>query len=240
MRFAVEKERYGYLIRVWDRQHSERAYMTLGWRPFAATVEFPSEWHERALAWAHLCLGLISFNFSIPWHAVAPDHGQCSGPSYGFYFLDSDLVLLWGQDTGRSRDPKRSWYIPLPWAWTHVRHSYYWPDGRLHHDATKGEWERPAETCMSFPYTYVRESGEVQHRTATVNGEEREWRLRWFPWLPWPRKVRRSINVNFNDEVGEGTGSWKGGVMGCGCDWHPGESLESALRRMERERRFGR
>ena len=238
MRFAVERERYGYLVRAWDRQHSERAYGTLGWRPLAANVEFPSEWHERAMGWVHLCLGFISFNFSFPWRKVAPDHGQCSGPRYGFYFFDDDLVLFWGQDTGRSRDPKRRWHIPMPWAWTHVRHSYYWPDGRLHHDATKGEWERPVETIQEFPYVYTLRNGGAQHRMAKVNGEEREWRLRWFPWLPWPRKVRRDINVEFNDEVGEKSGSWKGGCLGCGYDWLPGEALEQALRRMERERKF--
>lgn len=240
MRFAVEKERGGYLVRAWDRQHSERAYMTLGWRPFAANVEFPSEWHERALAWVRLCLGFISFNFSFPWRTVAPDHGQCSGPRYGFYFFESSLVLLWGQDTGRSSDPKRSWHIPLPWDWTHVRHSYYWPDGTLHHDAEPREFEVPAETVVKLPYLYVRRSGEVQLRTATVNGEEREWRWVALRWLPWPRMVRRSINVNFDAEVGEGTGSWKGGVMGCGHDWRAGETLEQALRRMERDVKFSR
>jgi hypothetical protein len=238
MRLKVEKERYGYLVRAWDRQYTERAYMTLGWRPLAASVEFPSEWHERALAWVHLCLGFVSLNLSFPWKTLAPDHGQCSGPRYGFYFFGSDLVLMWGNDTGRSRDPTRRWHIPMPWAWTHVRHSYYWPDGRLHHHAGRAEWERPAETLLSFPYTYALKSGVVQQRIATVNGEEREWRLHWLPWLPWPRKVHRSINVQFSDEVGEKSGSWKGGCVGCSADWLPGESLEQALRRMERERKF--
>jgi hypothetical protein len=240
MRFAVEKEHYGYLLRAWDQRHSERAYATLGWRPFAANIEFPSEWHERALAWVRICLGLISFNFSFPWRKVAPDHGQCSGPRYGFYFIDRQLVLLWGQDTGHSRDPRRSRHISLPWDWTHVRHSYYWPDGHLHHHAARGEYERPAETCVALPYTYVLRSGVIQNRTATVNGEEREWRWVATSWLGWPRKVRRSININFNDQVGEGTGSWKGGTLGCGYEWRHGESLEDALRRMERERKFER
>lgn len=240
MRFRIEKERYGYLVRAWDRQHSERAYMTLGWKPLAADVEFPSDWHERALAWVRVSLGLVSFNFSFPWRTVAPDHGQCSGPRYGFYFFDNDLVLLWGQDTGRSRDPKRRWHISLPWAWTHVRHSHYWPDGRLHHHAAPREWERPAETQQTFPYTYTLRNGIAQHRTATVSGEEREWRWTWLKWLPWPRKVRRSIDVQFSDEVGEKTGSWKGGVVGCGWDWKHGETLEQALRRMEREQKFER
>jgi len=44
--------------------------------------------------------------------------------------------------------------------------------------------------------------------------------------------------VKFSDEVGERTGSWKGGVIGTGSEMRPGESPEQCLRRMERERKF--
>jgi len=50
--------------------------------------------------------------------------------------------------------------------------------------------------------------------------------------------TRRTIAVEFNEEVGERTGSWKGGVLGCGYDMKPGETRLECLRRMERERRF--
>ncbi len=38
--------------------------------------------------------------------------------------------------------------------------------------------------------------------------------------------------------VGERTGSWKGGTIGCGNDLLPGETMEQSLRRMERDRTF--
>lgn len=63
---------------------------------------------------------------------------------------------------------------------------------------------------------YVLRSGEVQERQATVTVEEREWRWRWLVWLPFPRGGQRSIDVSFDHEVGEKSGSWKGGCMGCG------------------------
>lgn len=46
------------------------------------------------------------------------------------------------------------------------------------------------------------------------------------------------IDIEFSDEVGERTGSWKGGVLGCGFDMLPGERPVDALRRMELERKF--
>jgi hypothetical protein len=68
--------------------------------------------------------------------------------------------------------------------------------------------------------------------------EEREWRPRWFKWTSLFARKRKTINVDFNDEVGERTGSWKGGTLGCGYDLLPNETPLECLRRMERERKF--
>jgi hypothetical protein len=91
----------------------------------------------------------------------------------------------------------------------------------------------------TYDYTYTRKSGEVQHRKATVYVDRMTWRMRWFPILPF-KKVRTSINVQFDAEVGEGTGSWKGGCTGCGYEMRDGETPLTTLRRMEHERKFGR
>jgi hypothetical protein len=148
---------------------------------------------------------------------------------FGIWYCFRTFQFCW-------RDKCRVFY--LPWDWSHVRHTYLWPDGQVHHHAGQRDWEAPKETKSAHPYTYVLKSGVVQERVATINGEEREWRWRWFRRLPWPRKIRRSINIDFNDEVGERSGSWKGGCLGCGYDWKMGESQVGALRRMQRERKF--
>ena len=98
----------------------------------------------------------------------------------------------------------------------------------------------PGRYSESFPYRYRLRSGEVQVRTATVTGERMAWawRLPWKVGVFWPRKVRTSIWVKFSGEVGEETGSYKGGVTGCGSALLPGETPEQCLRRMERERTF--
>jgi len=46
--------------------------------------------------------------------------------------------------------------------------------------------------------------------------------------------------VSFDAEVGEGTGSYKGGVVGCSHDMLPFETPIETLRRMEKEVRFNR
>ncbi len=57
-------------------------------------------------------------------------------------------------------------------------------------------------------------------------------------WLPFLKRVVTSIDVTFNDEVGERSGSYNGGCIGCGYDLLTNETPEQCLRRMEMERKF--
>lgn len=214
----------------------EIAYAKLGW-DLRAEVEFPSDWHEQSRVWIRLGFAVFTICFSFPWKWVVPDHYQCSGPRYGFAFFGDALWIYFGKDHG-TQDHKRYKAIYLPWAWEHVRHDYLNVDGSLNRRAGPGDYNAPDDTKATFPFRYVRRNGEVQNRTATINGEEREWRWRWFQWLPFPRMVKRTINIKFSDEVGEKTGSWKGGTIGCSYEWKHGEVQEMALLRMERDRKF--
>lgn len=163
-----------------------------------------------------LGFGLFTVAFSFPWKWVVPDNYQCSGPIYGFSFVGDGLHLHWGKCNGHPRtDPFT--IVPMPWRWNH----------RLHETIGKPE---------SHPFRYVLRSGEVQDRTATIQAERRVW-TRW--WLPFKRESRY-IDIAFSDEVGEKSGSWKGGVLGCGYEMLPGESPLDTLRRMERDREFFR
>ncbi len=89
-----------------------------------------------------------------------------------------------------------------------------------------------------LPYHYMLQCGEIQTRKATVYIERRAWRPKCLKWTSLFEKVRTSIDVTFNEEVGERSGSWKGGTTGCGWELLPGESAEQALRRMEAVRKF--
>jgi len=150
--------------------------------------------------------------------------------SWGFGWYERSIHFNWGH---------RTKIIYLPWDWDHVKCEVQRPDGSWvpyvgcwEDKDPDGRWEE------TYPYTYTLESGEVQNRTATVYVERREWRWRWLKWLPWPCKKRKSIDVAFDGEVGERTGSWKGGTVGCGYDIRDYETAKGALRRMESERKF--
>lgn len=211
LRVLAEREYKGWLIRLFNGP--EIAYLVLGIRGLKAEIEFPSDWHEERRAWVRLGFGLFTLAFSFPWRWVVPDEYQCSGSTYGFSFFMDGLHLHWGKCKGKRTDPMK--VIQMPWGWRHRKHEIL------------GQPE-------SHPYTYLLRSGEVQERIATIKPEKRLW-LR--PWLPF-RRESRYIDIEFNGEVGERSGSWKGGCIGCSFDMLAGESPLDALRRMELSRKF--
>lgn len=212
MRVLHEKTHGGYMFRLMTF-HGEVSYVVFEISGLQAEIEFPSDWHETARAWVRLGLGVVRVAFSFPWKWTVPDDGQCSGPRYGFQFSGGSLWIHYGKDHGRKDDPRIS--ITMPWDWRH----------REHKILTEPE---------THSYKYTLRSGEVQHRTATIQVQTRLWTR---PWIP-RRLFKRTIDIKFNDEVGERSGSWKGGCIGCGYDMLPGESPLNTLRRMERERKF--
>ncbi|MBV8474541.1 MAG: hypothetical protein JO107_10320 [Hyphomicrobiales bacterium] len=159
----------------------------------------------------------------------------------------AEIHLNWGAKTK---------IVAMPWQWAFIRRSTLAPDGRqwIHELAASRiprdkpplgtpnvDWwffkDAPRWTA-TLPYRYVLKTGEVQERQATIGMEESEWRWRWFKWCPFPRKVVRAIDVTFDEEVGERTGSWKGGVLGCGYTMRRDETPEECLYRMQSERIF--
>ena len=87
-------------------------------------------------------------------------------------------------------------------------------------------------------YTYLLENGKVQKTKAIVTIVEREWRRKGWMFSSLFNVVRKRIDVQFKDEIGERTGSWKGGVLGCDYEIKPNESMLEALKRMEKNRKF--
>lgn len=214
IRFACEHEGRRILLRMWWRW-IECAYISFTVRGLQAEIEFPSDWHEERMGWVRIGLGLVTIAFAFPWKWTVPDEGQCSGPRYGFSFFGDKFWLWFGKSTGRSRDPRRYIAISMPWEWRHREHEVL------------GE-------PQSHSYRYVLRSGEVQERIATIKAERRLWTRPWFPW----KRESYCIDVEFNGEVGERTGSWKGGTIGCGYEMLEGETPLTTLRRMEQERKF--
>src|SRR6185312_124608 len=156
--------------------------------------------------------------------------------SWGIESCDNTIHFKWGRHYS---------ILHIPWSdWVQVAHEVRRPDGSW--VPFVGSWEEgrngkepDGRLYETYYYKYVLRSGEVQHRTATISTERRTRKLRWFQWLPYA-KVTHSIDVRFSDEVGERSGSWKGGTIGCGYELRPDETPRECLRRMERDRRFDR
>ncbi len=162
-----------------------------------------------------LPLGIIPH----PWPAM-------DGPQWSVYASkEFGFTLHWGL-----RCKSFDW----PWAWHTLAYEMQMPDGSWRDVFYRGS----DPYTEDHPYTYVLRSGEVQNRTATVSKRRHVLTYRAFTRLGWPRWIKESIDVEFSDEVGERSGSWKGGTIGCGYDLRPGETMEQCLRRMERERTF--
>lgn len=162
--------------------------------------------------------------------------------SYGFYVYSwrEDVVFSWGNHSYRFEFP---WM--LKWQKTEildfdnnvliVRTT---KDKNVYEVGGKFDQEEEVKKKIEkdYPYTYTLRNGRVQNRIATIRCVERMiWGWKWFPWK---RFVRTSIDVKFNNEVGEKSGSWKGGCIGCSYDMLPNETPEQCLRRMEKEREF--
>jgi len=67
---------------------------------------------------------------------------------------------------------------------------------------------------------------------------ERERRPKWLTWIKLFSKVSRSIEIDFSSEVGEESGSWKGGCIGCSWQLKPNQTPLEALKEMESTRKF--
>lgn len=181
------------------------------------------------------------FHFYFPWKTRLSE--GCSTPKYGFAIHDSTFWIYTGgkydesigQCTGN--DQWITWDLPF-FSWVFDGH---WIQNRNREWVLMNDFDKPWYFRENYaysethPYTYVLKSGEVQNRTATCTIEKRKWHRKWVPFLTMTRQV---IDIAFDDEVGERSGSWKGGCTGCSYDMIEGETIKVCLGRMERERKF--
>lgn len=188
----------------------------------------------------------------IPWGElymrlpIITNNNGFNSPSWGFYFYGEGQKI---PDTFVICKGKKTKHIYLPWSYDWIRTSRMLKDGTWLHER-KGDRKRGIDIdwfskdtedrlwSETHDYYYILNSGEVQERKATIKVEEREWRPMWFRWTKLFAHVRTCIDIEFDQEVGERSGSWKGGTVGCSWDMQPNETPFKALRRMENERKF--
>lgn len=214
-----------------------------------------SLWHKNiGFYWSgpHYCyepklvIQAYFFNIYISTPAFGLKSAQSSKEEaqYGFYLYPDlhnwqDTCFYFGKD--------RSWRWYMPWTYNwesteHLDHDLknvivYEVKGKrdswFAYDKQRQEYEK--NHSKVYDYTYTLKNGEVQHRKASVTIERRTWYMRGWPWK---KQIITCIDVSFDGEVGERTGSWKGGTIGCSYEMLPNETPEQCLRRMESEREF--
>ncbi len=221
-------------------------------RNFALTTSFGYGETDAGICF-HICIPFI-FSF----YFILSSAFRCKEVKTGIAIHDGAFwiyPLPYAMET-RSKDPwwrhAHAWYFPwtLDWWSTDIlEHKANLPflacaiwseTKKSRRPAFEGyEFRREAEKRVSevYDYTYVLKNGTVQKRKATVYVDRMEWRARWWPLIP-RNQVRTCINISFDQEVGEKTGSWKGGCTGCGYEMLLSETPLETLRRMERERKF--
>lgn len=173
---------------------------------------------------------------------------QVDSRLFGFRYHDGSLHLFYGRSTLDS-DTDRSKFFVAPWKNWHMRRlSIYDADGNLFWQYVNPFGQR------GMPYWQemrsLKESGRLPQVAFTVDDagtavlatttmEETEYTLgtgRW-SWLRFfcAKRVCRTLKIEFNQEVGNEKGSWKGGLVGTSIEMLAGELHDGAMRRWCRQ-----
>lgn len=223
-------------------------------RDFSATVSIGTDDSDDGILF-HLCIPWV-FSVFVGMNGVL----RCRESKCGIQIHNGGVwvhFLSFVMESATKEDPwyRHYWHFEFPWNLT-----WYSTEILVHEPNTNGskvvwreteknrkpfletyEHRRSVEESVSkdYPYAYILKNRTIQNRTATVFVSRMRWRARWWPLIP-KSKTSTTIDVKFDQEVGEETGSWKGGCTGCSYEMKYGESPERCLSRMEHEREFGR
>ena len=180
-----------------------------------------------------LWIGLIFAQIFLPLGVSGDEWDFGDEPNWGIELSrQHGIVLSW-------KHWRKFWRWPfhrVQLGWEYRGHSGGWMPTLLGLGEVRKRRRHRAEEV--HPYSYRLRPGEVQRCNATVYEErviETRNILRWFGW---PKRVTRFIQVEFDREMGEQAGSWKGGTVACGYQAQKGEPVLAALRRMESERKL--
>ena len=177
------------------------------------------------------------FHFYLPFKTRLCE--GCNLPQYGIAIHNDTFWIYTGGEFDESigqctkNDQWITWYLPF-FSWKFDGHWIEDKEGqfvKMENDTY--EFRKNNAMTFTYPFTYTLKSGIIQERTATCTIEKRKWHRKWFPFLTKTSKV---IEIEFDDEVGERSGSWKGGVIGTSHELRDGETVWECLNRLKLER----
>lgn len=169
----------------------------------------------------------------------------CDMPRYGFCVHNNTFWIYTGGEYDEQigqctkNDQWITWNLPF-FTWDFKGHwildkNKKWRKIQKYESSWEIKWKEKEGLCEKHPFNYKLKNGNIQNRIATCFVEKRQWTRKWFPWI---KKIHKDIDIHFNDEVGERTGSWKGGCVGCGYELKDNETIQECLKRMKNERKF--
>lgn len=248
------KQRYSYEMPVWLRMlgvwRVNKDSIDFKWGYFAPRPAFNIELHRGGYfdqRWAvTIALGYGVFHFYLPFKTKLSE--GCDMPKYGIAIHNDTFWIYKGgfydESIGQVQDRNSSWSWYLPffsyefdghWIKNQDR-EWVLMGNRLNDGPEPWKFRESGKAYTeSYSYKYTLRSGQIQERTATCTIEKRKWHRKWFSFLTRTSQV---IDIEFSDEVGERSGSWKGGTIGCSYEMKLNDTIESCLRRMESERKF--
>lgn len=200
-----------------------------------------------------IALLFIHIAFHLPWiNKKWTD--ECDPPKYGISIHGKTFWIYRG-GKGNLNGGNKCWSWDIPFInqnfhkhyimgkdgnWIDVtnRDSYYKEIGYLdwHEGNTISDEDSPALTLYGkWIDHYDNSLIDAKYRV-----ELRQWRPKWLGWTKMFQEEVKSIDVCFKEEVGSRKGSWKGGVLGAGCDFKDvdNNSPELCFIRMNREKNW--
>ena len=245
-RFSHEIPRWMRLLGVW---RINKDSIDFKWGYFAPRPSFQVQLHRGTYFNQRyaitLALGYGVLHVKLPFKTKLRE--GCDMPQYGIAIHNDTFWVYKGgfydESIGQVQDRNSSWAWYLPFFsyefdghWVQDKKRQWVLMGNRHNDGPEAWKFREVDAYTeTHHYQYTLQSGKVQERTATCSIEKRKWHRKWFPFLT---RTSQIIDIEFSDEVGESSGSWKGGTIGCSYEMMPADTIESCLRRMEKERKF--
>lgn len=228
------KEIFKYRKR--DNQH-ELGEWYVGWKSKGFCLKYTNHGYEDRNAQLNITLFGWHFLIRLPWKC-SEDEQWNEEKDYGIYTFEDSIYFRWGHKT-------KSWDIPFKSFGSAVRWDLYTGPKDLHPKHWNiDDWKpynkkemRPEKQATTWDYIWI-DKYDGKEIPCIFYVEEMEWRRKWLKWTSFGNLIKRSVAVEFSEEVGARKGSWKGGVMGISFKMLPGEHPYECMRRSNIEQNF--
>ena len=196
----------------------------------------PGEWHSKNPEKSdHVKI----FNYFWNWHHVRHDAYDVDGNYLcdGRHFQEWEFAYLPKYTKPFNKETKNTDFQTVP--------HFVFPKSNKaasQHRPFMGKYDNFSNISSNvkvFEFFKFIDPFDKSETVARCNIEEREWIRGSWSWLrailkyvPGCRKIQRSIDIEFRDEVGGGKTGWKGGTLGMGFEMLPDESIENAFKRL--------